>query len=131
MNPTNEDREVRNETIEIISAVFPKPITGDAFFSEPSENAFRPTVTKIARTESGKESAKNQPKYNLIFLRLNVLAFTSIKAPLSLTPKPCTKSNDDLAKATFTLKMAKAKNARAFGVRCTGWFDASRFFDIS
>ena len=34
----------------------------------------------------------------------------------------CAKSNDDLAKATFCSEIAKVKNARAFGVRCTGWF---------
>jgi hypothetical protein len=34
---------------------------------------------------------------------------------------PAPKANDNFAKTTFCSEIAEEKNARAFGVRCTGW----------
>jgi len=58
----------------------------------------------------------------------NLNGILLLKANVLVT---CAKSNEDLAKAKFFSEIAKAKNAQAFGVRCTSWFGASRFFDIS
>jgi hypothetical protein len=38
------------------------------------------------------------------------------------TRSPAPEANENLAKAKFYSEIAKAKNALASGVRCTGWF---------
>jgi len=57
--------------------------------------------------------------HNLFRLSQTANSATSCRTITCWSPAP--KANDDLAKATFCSEIAKEKNARAFGVRCTGW----------
>jgi len=98
--------------------------------------------TTIVLSSTGREiaSAIKSLVFKLVCLRI-VLAHNYFKSCCLVVTRttffhcrtcesPAPKANDDLAKATFCTEIVKEKNAQAFGVRCTGWFGASRFFDI-